>query len=173
MAYDIHYQPPDILIPIARKVALVMNPFVVPYSLRGQVSGAVTDPGAAREIGHAFGRTTKVDKPFLVQSENATAVIMTEGVTEAAELEDLALEALDRQTERAKGDFGAEQREKRHMPRREDFDRLYRDALDERVARHKRNPVTDPARQPRYADKEELERRLRGESTASGDKFYT
>lgn len=153
MAYELNYTPPDILIPIAKKIPLVMNRWEVPYSLRGQLSGAVRDDVAAKEIGHAFGRSTLIEKPFLVQTSLGSAVVMTEGVTEAAELEDLALEALDRQRERSKGDFGAEMREKRGMPRREEFDKLYRDALEERIERHRRNPVTDPPRQPWQPEK--------------------
>jgi hypothetical protein len=149
MAYETNYRPPDIWIPIARKVPLVMNPFVVPYAMRGQVSGIVQDATAAKEIGHAFGRDTLIDQPFMVASHGARAVVMTEGVTEAAELEDLALEALDRQEERAKNDWVAQERERKGFARREDFPQMFSDALQERIARHKRNPVTDPPRVPK------------------------
>ena len=34
------------------------------------------------------------------------------------------------------------------MPQAEEFDQLYRDALRRRVAEHKANPFSDPARKP-------------------------
>ena len=149
MAYELNYRPPDILIPIAKRVPLVLNQWAVPLALDGQVSGAVRDVAGAKEIGHAFGRSRLIEKPLLVETSLGRAVVMTEGVTEAAELEDLALMALERQEERAKTDWHAEQRERMGLPPREQFPDMFADALERRIKQHKANPVTDPPRQPR------------------------
>lgn len=148
MAYELNYRPPELLIPIARRGTVVMNDWAIPLALQGQLSGAVRDAAGAKEIGYAFGRDHKPVKPFLVDTPYGRAVVMTEGVTEAAELEDLALMAIERQAERAKGDWFAEQRERMGLPEREKFADLFADALERRIAQHKANPITDPAREP-------------------------
>lgn len=154
MAYDINYRPPDLLVPVGRLFPLVMNRPQIPMSMQGLVSGHVRGMADAQEIGHAFGRTRTPKLPLMVSGPDSRVPILVvgDGVTEAAELEDLAQEAIADQEERVKAnsrgyDFDGA-REKAGMVRREDFQQAMHDALEERIARHKANPVTDPPRQP-------------------------
>lgn len=149
MAHELKYHAPDILLPIGYRIPVVVNQYEIPYSLRGQVSAGVTSQAQAQEIGHAFGRSAMPVLPVLVRNGQDSVVIMGDGVTEASELEDLAQMAIaEAKTPEQRKAFNEEQREKRGMPRSEDFDKNLRDALQRRIAHHKANPVTDPARVP-------------------------
>ncbi len=76
------------------------------------------------------------------------------GHAPAAELRDCAVVAWHSQMEKLRLrstvlDYDA-LREKRGLMRREEVDAAIRNALADRIARHKSSPVTDPFRQPHY-----------------------
>src|SRR3990167_2751794 len=89
----------------------------------------------------------------LVPGADAPTLIAGMGYATAAELRDCAVVTWYQQIEKlAKGDvldFDA-LRERRGLMRREDVDAAAREALLRRIAQHKANPVSDPARQPMY-----------------------
>ncbi len=90
----------------------------------------------------------------IVPGADAPTLIPGDGYAPAAELRDCAVYAWHTMTERlAKGgkvfDFDA-LRERRGLMRREDVDAATRNAMMDRITRHKANPVTDPSRQPVY-----------------------
>lgn len=142
----------EILVPIARRIPVVLNAGGVPMSLRGQVSGAVGSDAEAAEIAYAFGRDAKPVAPILVYGpdERVLTVVMGNGLTEAAELQDIALEAMEVNRERLKRQGSPvnfdQLREEAGLVPREQYDAAFRDALARRVARHKANPITDPPR---------------------------
>ena len=127
----------DILVPIARRVDLVVvGPEQIPWDLRGEVSGYMRGAKQVSDFAHAVGRTTKVTKPLMIYGpdDRVPICIVGDGVTEAAEMEDLALEALGKSEEMVKKtgrgfDFD-EAREKAGMVRREDFQEAWHDAFE-------------------------------------------
>jgi len=146
----------DLLIPIGRRIPVVLNEHGVPLALRGQVSGAVRGDADARDIAYAFGRDAKPVQPILVYGpdDRVLTVVMGNGLTEAAELQDMALEVMERNRERQRSQGGTvnfdELREEAGLVPREQYDAAFRDALRRRVARHRANPITDPARNVRW-----------------------
>jgi len=102
------------------------------------------------EFAHAVGRSAKPKKPLMVYGpDNYMPIcVIGDGVTEAAEMQDLALEAIGRQEESVKRngrgmDFDGA-RERAGMVRREDFGEAMRIAFEERVKYLKANHRTDP-----------------------------
>ena len=138
----------DIIVPMARVIDLVICEDQVPYDLKGDVCGALQRK-QVEEYAYAMGRTAMPKKPLLLfgPDEYMPILIMGDGVTEAAEIQDLALEALDRQEESIKkngrGMNFAEARERAGMVRREDFDAAFRDALERNTKRRKANWRTE------------------------------
>lgn len=141
----------ELLVPIARR-SVVLNAQGVPMSMQRAQRSEQNADDLAYQLG---GREAKPNKPIvLFAADGSPIVLIGAGVADAAELQDLAQKALAEANEniRKRGtrfDF-AEARERAGLPRSEDFDRLYRDALNQRVAEHKRNPVTDPDRGVRW-----------------------
>lgn len=142
----------DLLIPIAKRIPVVLNEFGVPMSLRGQVSGSVDGMKQASDIAYAFGRDAKPTGPILIHGPDGRVLtmVMGAGLTEAAELQDIAQEVIATNAEREKRQGGTvnfdELREEAGLVPAQHYDAAYRDALRRRVARHKANPITDPAR---------------------------
>jgi hypothetical protein len=90
----------------------------------------------------------------MVPGTDAPTLIAGMGYATAAELQDCAVVTWHEQTHKlaATGkllDFDA-LRERRGLMRREEVDAATREALLRRVAQHKANPISDPARQPVY-----------------------
>ena len=129
---------PDILVPLGR---LFKRDPGVPLSLQGQVIGM---PERMGDIAYSLGgRDKKPRKPlFLYGPRGEPIMLMGAGEATAAEMEDLAYEALDK----AEIDFAAK-RERDGYPSREKFDSLFRNALRDRMEKHRRSPRTDPPRQ--------------------------
>lgn len=103
------------------------------------------------------GRTAKPRKPIVIWAPDGVQqiILIGAGVTEAAELEDMALRAFaEAREEMAKNGgkaFDADTaREKRGLPRREEAGPAMAEALWDRVKRHQANPVTDPAPEPAH-----------------------
>lgn len=145
----------DLLIPIAKRIPVVYNEAGVPLSMRGQVSGAAHGAAQAADIAYAFGRDAKPSGPILLYGpdDRVLTVIIGSGKTEASELQDIALEALERNAERERANRGSavnfdELRQRAGAVPREQYDAAFRDALRRRVAQHKANPFSDPARVP-------------------------
>lgn len=100
------------------------------------------------------GRASKpVREVVLIGADGRTPVVIPgAGVTEAAELEEIALEVYERQVKKLRAgrplvDFDA-MREREGRPLRAEFDPLFRQALRDRIARHRARPRTDPERVP-------------------------
>ena len=125
----------DLLVPLGR---LFTRDKSVPLSLQGQVHGVPEKPG---DIAYSLGgRDKKPRKPiFLYGPYGEPIILIGAGVADAAELEDLAYEA----QAKAALDFAA-LRAQHGYPSREQFDSLYRNALQDRVKRHKQSHITDP-----------------------------
>jgi hypothetical protein len=130
-----------------------------PRSIAGEVAAAARRAKDIQEIRHMFGASSMPKAPIAVLGPDGSSIIMVvgDGVTEASELQDLAAEAFDRQADTIKrtgdGSDFAGLREKHGYRRREDFNGAWKEALQERIAKHKANPVTDPFRQPKMPDK--------------------
>lgn len=97
------------------------------------------------------GRAAMPFKPVtLYGPDGATPiVIVTAGVTETAEVEELAIAAYEKA--KAKVDAGKpmidfdEIRAKRGLPLRHQFSDHFKEALRNRMDEHRRNPISDPA----------------------------
>lgn len=139
----------DLLVPKARIVDIVIvNDEQIPYDMKGQLSGHVRTVKQVEDFAHAFGRDAKPTKPLMLEGPDSRMPIMVMGlgVTEASEMQDLALEALDKQEENYKkygrGYNFEEAREKAGYPRKEDFPQLFSDAMAERAEMLRRHKVT-------------------------------
>ena len=138
----------DIIVPLARVIDLVVCEDQVPLAMQGQLSGVVRGHGQAQEIGHAFGRSHKPRQPLMVYGPDnyMPILIIGDGETEAAELQDLAQDAIGRQEEMVRKtgrgfDFDSA-RERAGMVRREDFGRAASEAFERRAAFLRANQVT-------------------------------
>lgn len=137
----------ELLLPIGRKADIVRRG--VPASLRGKVH-AVDGIDAAHEIGRTFGRNTRPQKPIFLWGPDEKSIIIIAGMGKAtaAEMEDAAVTQLAiAQEKHAKGKSGfdfAQAREDAGLPQASQFDGLLRQALQDKVAYHKRHQRTDP-----------------------------
>lgn len=125
----------------------------------GRGRGAVFQDRQVQEIGHVFGgRAARPFQPIiLVAPDGKTPIcLVTDGQTEASELEEIAAAAMERGAENLKK-HGAhirfdEWRERHHLPRREDVPDLYLQALRDYVTRNRANWRSAPKpRQDKYA----------------------
>lgn len=141
----------QILVPTHR-----ITPFgVVPMAMAGQLAGAAVGHQGLADATYQLGRTAKPRRPILVYGpdERVKTVIMTDGETEMAELEDVAHAALEKQEAQVKKtgralDFD-ERRERGGLVPRNDASAAMRNAIEDRIKKHKANPRTDPPRDPR------------------------
>jgi len=116
---------------------------------------AVNDAHDARDLAYRLGgRAVKPRREIVLVGPDGQSpiVIPGAGVTEAAELEEIALETYERDAARLRAgqplvDFDR-LREEAGLPARKEFDALFRQALRDRIARHRANPITDPPRRP-------------------------
>jgi len=91
---------------------------------------------------------------LLIGPDGRTPIlIIGDGVTEAAELQDMAMEAIGKQEDEiaahGRGMDYDRLREKHGAVRRDEAGMAISDAIAARIAHHQQNPVTDPFRQPR------------------------
>ena len=140
----------DLIVPVARVIDLVIMDEAVPMDLTGEVCGYIRNRKMVEEFAYAQGRATMPKKPLMLYgADNYTPIVVIgDGVTEAAEMQDLALGALDKQETQYKKsgrgfDFD-EAREKAGMVRREDFGAAMATAFEERVKHLKAHQVTEP-----------------------------
>lgn len=140
----------DIIVPQARIVDLVVCEGQVPPSLRGMVSGTLRGMRQASDFAHAVGKATRPKAPLMLYGPDEYMPIMVigDGETEAAEMQDLAMEAIGRQEEAVKrngrGMNFDEARERAGMVRRENFQEAWHDAFQRRADYLRRNQRTDP-----------------------------
>ena len=147
-----------------RDAPIMLTPMVkfinwtgVPHGLRGKVSAVCRSLKDCEDLVAWFGDGNFC--PFqpvllLIPGNPSPIAIVGDGYATAAELRDCAVDQWEITTERiAKTgrnfDFD-EARERAGLPRAEDFDTLYREAMWARIQKHKASPVTDPFRQPDY-----------------------
>lgn len=128
----------ELIVPIARR--LVMNAPAVPLSMQGQVSGYVRNLSEAKEIGHAFGRSSKPKAPIMLVGPDDRTIILIigDGTAEAAELEDIAVMKME---QRKKTDFALLREQAGEMPR-EKVDSAIRQAFADHHTRQQRNQRT-------------------------------
>ena len=115
---------------------------------------SVQDAHEADDLAYRLGgRAVKPEREIILMgADGKTPILMPGfGVTEAAELEETAQAVYERQ--RAKLDAGKpivdfdELRAKEGLPPTHLAGEFMKEAIWERAKRHKRNPITDPARQ--------------------------
>lgn len=141
----------DLVVPIARVVDVaVVYQDQIPTDMQGQLSGSLRGAEQVRDFAHAVGRERMPKKPLMVYGpDNGYPILVVgDGVTEAAEMQDLAEEALGKQEENVRK-FGRafdfdDARERAGMVRREDFGRVLADAFERNVRYLKENQRTDP-----------------------------
>ena len=147
----------DLLVPIGR-VGGVPVAGNIPTTLAGQVQVNMTKHEQIDEAVRLLGPSAKPSLPILLMDENhrVSTVIMTDGITEMAELAEIAHYAIERREDTLKRTGQAFDFERaRHnagMPSAAKFDENLRNALADRVAKHKANPVSDPPRQAMFFD---------------------
>ena len=97
------------------------------------------------------GRSAKPQGAISISHGNKDVTIIPAlGVTEAAELQEMAYAVLEKRKQRNQREWLAGWRERNGLVPREQFGQALGNALQERVEQHKRNPISDPARQPGY-----------------------
>ena len=114
--------------------------------LAGRLSAVVRNAEDASELARTLGgRDVKARRPVMVDVGGTRKLIVGDGEATAAELADLAAKAV----EASEPDFD-KLRERGGQMRREEVPAAMRNAMLDRIARHRANPVTDPERQPDY-----------------------
>ena len=140
----------DLFVPMARVVDVVVCEEQVPFDLKGEVSGVIRGMKQAMDFAHMVGRDKKPTKPLMLYGpDNYMPIcVIGDGVTEAAEMQDLAVDAIGRQEEKVKKwgrgfDFD-DARERAGMVRYEDFGTAMAEAFERKVKEMKANQVTRP-----------------------------
>ena len=131
----------------------------VPASYKGKLSAVCRTFQDCDELPRWFGSSDFMPNlPVMVMIPGADGPTLIAGMGYAtvAELRDCAVAAWGKQTDRlattgSLADFDA-LREKHGLMRREEVDAAAREAMLRRIAQHAANPVTDPFRQPAYAN---------------------
>lgn len=142
-------RPPDrrrryvepIAVPIGKKMAVPDGAVPAPRSLSNRMPQI---PGnRVEDIAHIFGgRAAKVKGPiFLYGPQGQPVIIIATGHEEAAEIEDLAINAMN------KPRFNFEEaRERRGLPDLTKARELFQEALADSVRRQRQNPRTTPVK---------------------------
>jgi hypothetical protein len=149
----------------------------VPASYVGKCSAVCRTAEECGELVRHFGSpdfAPNLPVMVLVPGGDAPTLIAGMGYATAAELQDCAVVTWEEQTAKiaATGnilDFDM-LRERRGLLRREEVDAATRQALLDRVARHKANPISDPFRQPVYENPRQktkflIEKEVPGDAT--------
>ena len=124
-------------------------------ALKGKVSAVCRSKQECADLVHWFGDPEFAPfNPILLLIPGAPQQIAGMGYAPAAELRDQAVAVWEIISERVekKGrpvDFD-DLRERNRLMRKEDVDTAMREALWDRIQRHKASPRTDPPRQPRH-----------------------
>lgn len=146
----------ELYVPLARRI---YGGDGMPLSMAPYVSAVTRGRSDTSAIAHMFGgRAAKPKRPILMYGPDSrvTHVIWADGQTEAAELEEVACETLEKAEQRMRETGRAlnidERRARAGLPPREKVDELIRDALRRRAQEHQRNPIADPARMPQRVE---------------------
>ena len=147
----------DILVPVGRTLVI---PSPDGHRMQHVIPNAAFFKDVS-DIGHVFGgRKALPNQPIIVEGADGQTptIIMPLGLCEAAEVEDLARHAQEKSRARMKK-LGTplpfdEFRERTGRPRKEAVEDMFRDALLRRMEQHRRNPISDPARQPQRSKKQ-------------------
>lgn len=127
----------------------------VPLRYVGRASAICRTLAECSELVRWFGDATFMPYlPVLVKAPAGWTAITGWGCADAAELQDCAIALWTRQADKlaAMGslmDFD-DLRERHGLMRKEEVAAAMSEALTQRIASHKANPVTDPFRQPAY-----------------------
>lgn len=117
-----------------------------PAQMRGQLSAVVRNREDAQNLAYRLGgRGIRPDRPVMVETPRGRVIVEGLGQATAAELEDMAVSALEKKS----GPDFDHLREKNGLMRREEVDAAVRNALLDKVAKHKANHRTDPGVKPR------------------------
>lgn len=107
--------------------------------------------GQVLNLAQMRGRAGRPQKPVVLRGADGVTPILiaTGGALEAAEVEELALGLLEKQEAKLRRgepiiDFDRFRAEHGYVPR-ERFSDAFKQALQDRMEQHRRNPVTDPA----------------------------
>ena len=129
----------------------------IPENFKGKLSAVCRTLEECDGLVRWFGSATfcpLLPVMVIVPGSHAPTLIPGFGYASAAELRDCAVVAWQNQTEQIAMTGGIlnfdARRERLGLMRREDVDPAVRNALLDRIAKHKANPVTDPPRQPVY-----------------------
>ena len=146
----------DILIPIARRMPISYGnrQKILSPSFRGNAV-ILRSKEEINLLSQIFGgRSARPRQEVIVVGPDGRTPILVAGlgVTEVSELEDVIYEGIERGEARIKKQGTqipfAQIRERRGMPQANEFDTKFREALHDRIERHRRNPVSAPPRQP-------------------------
>ncbi len=129
----------------------------VPESYVGKCSAICRTAQECAELVRWFGSADfcpNLPVLVLVPGADAPIAIAGMGYATAAELQDCAIVTWHDKSQKIEKDgtmfdFDA-LRERRGLMRREKVDAATREAMVQRVAKHKANPISDPARQPQF-----------------------
>lgn len=147
----------------------------VPPKFRGQCSAVCRTAQECGELVRHFGSPDfcpMLPVMVLVPGGDAPLLIAGMGIASAAELQDCAVVAWHQNTEKiAKQghllDFDS-LREKHGLMRREEVDAAVRQAMRDRVARHKANPISDPPRKLVYPNPKQQTKFAIGKQVTDG-----
>ncbi len=120
----------------------------VPAAYKGKLSALCRSLADCEELVKWFGEATFCPfQPILVMvpPPRQPVLIPGFGYASAAELQDCAVVAWHGRPLNYD-----ERRERMGLMRREDADAAIREAIADRIAKHKASPVTDPFREPQY-----------------------
>lgn len=142
------------MIPVAKRTPKI-DWRGVPPGLKGKVSAVCRSEKDCADLVHWFGDPNFCPfLPILLLIPGAPGQLAGLGLATAAELRDEAVARWQLMTRRLERigrivDFDT-LREKHGLMRKEDVEPAFREALVERIRKHRRNPRTDPPRQPLY-----------------------
>ena len=143
----------ELYLPVAFKPPIWITNLAA-YSRASQLAASAKALGDLSQI--AGGRSGKPRDPVVIVGPDGQTPIMIAGMgfTEAAEIEEIGLAAIEKAEQNIKesGDaFKLDQwREDNGLCPRDEFDAHYKQALRDRAESHRRNPISDPEK-PMYS----------------------
>ncbi len=142
-------------LPMGLQGGSALRLFQTPQSLHA--SGILSNEGHVGDLTAALGgRTAKPRKSIMIWAPDGrqTIILQGAGVTEAAELEDMALREFDAARDEMKKNGGRAfdsepERERLGLPRREDVGVAMANAIWDKNKEHRASPRTNPAPEPK------------------------
>ena len=139
----------ELLVPTHRN--LLVNGHLIPVKLQGRVHSQVRDEKEVADLPHALGGRDK--KPMgavrFVAPDGHQVIIMGNGKATAAELQDLAWDAIGKAKEAVKKNGGTvfnfrAMREREGLPQPEVAREWIREGAERNLENHRKNPVSNP-----------------------------